>query len=346
MKAANLYKPKDIRYEEVKMPEPGLNDVLVKVNACGVCGSDIPRVMEFGTYHFPTIPGHEISGIVSETGANVKNISVGTKVTVNPCIPCRNCIHCKSGNYFQCENYDYLGSRSDGGFAEYVKVPESNIIKLPDSLDFEEGSLVELLTVALHVLKDKALKPTDEIAVFGIGALGNLIAQLAKVNNVGKTFCVDVIEKKLKIAEAVGLTNRIYAKEADPVKEILNKTNNSGVDIAIESAGNEIALLQCIKVVKKLGKVIIVGRAEKNINLPWEILSLILRKEIILYGCYGFDFNEPPDYAWNKCISLISEGKVKIKPLITHRFKISEVSDVFKMLYEREQFFNKVLFTL
>jgi len=343
MKAVNLYKPKDIRCEEVRIPEPGINDVLVKVFSCGICASDIPRVMEFGTYHFPTIPGHEIAGVISKTGRGVKALSVGDRVAVNPCIPCRKCAYCKTGNYFQCENYDYLGSRSDGGFAEYVKVPDINVVKLPETMDFEEGSLVELLAVALHVFKGKRVEPGDNIAVFGTGALGTLIAQVAKVNKADKVFCVDILKQKLEIAEAVGLTETIYARKVDPSKEIFDKTNNLGVDIAIESAGDEVALIQCIKAVKKLGKVLIVGRSEKNINLPWEILTLILRKEIIIYGCYGFDFNEPPDYVWDKCMSLISEGKVRIKPLITHRFKLFSAPDVFEMLYKKKSFFNKVL---
>ena len=362
MKAANLYKPKDIKYEEVNLPEIGERDVLVEVKACGICGSDIPRVMETGTYHFPTIPGHEFSGVISKIGKDIKDISVGTRVTVNPCIPCRKCVYCKSRNYFQCENYDYLGSRSNGGFAEYVKVPADNVVKLPDTVDFEEGSFIEPLAVALHIL-NRGLSlffckraPTGagthevgagtvplKIAIFGMGPIGNLIAQVASANGAGKIFCVDVIGEKLKIAEEVGLKETINAKETDPVKKVLDSTENLGVDIAVEAAGSEIALMQCIKVVKKSGKVIIVGRSEKNINLPWEVFSLILRKEITIYGSYGFDFNEPPDYPWDECISLISSGKVKIKPLITHRFKLSEAPEVFKMLYERKVFFNKVL---
>ena len=131
MYAANLHAPNDLRYEQVPVPELGAEDVLVKVSACGVCGSDIPRVLTQGTYHFPTIPGHEFGGEVVEIGSEVEPAYLHKQVAVIPLIPCRGCKSCEVGDFAQCEDYDFLGSRSDGGFAEYVRVPKENLVIVP-----------------------------------------------------------------------------------------------------------------------------------------------------------------------------------------------------------------------
>lgn len=137
MKAANLYAPADVRVEPVPIPRPGPSEVLIKVKACGVCGSDISRLMETGTYHFPTIPGHEFTGTVYALGAEIDGVDIGQRVTVVPFIPCHVCDYCAIGEYQQCENYGYLGSRTDGAYAEYVVAPAENILRLPDGVSFE-----------------------------------------------------------------------------------------------------------------------------------------------------------------------------------------------------------------
>ena len=140
MNAAVLHGIDDLRYEKVDIPELGDHDVLVKVKACGICGSDIPRVLQTGTYHFPTIPGHEFGGIVVKAGSQVKNGIVGKKVAVIPLIPCRECKSCEVGDFALCENYDFLGSRNDGGFAEYVKVPYKNLVVVPENVTSIDGA--------------------------------------------------------------------------------------------------------------------------------------------------------------------------------------------------------------
>lgn len=181
MKAANLHAPGDIRCEEVPVPEPGPGEVLIKVKACGVCGSDIPRVMQTGTYRFPTIPGHEFSGEVVGGGPGTETITPGQRVTVVPLIPCRKCSYCANGKYHLCADYDYLGSRRDGAFAEFVKVPAGNLMPLPDGVDFELGALTDPAAIALHAVRKLGLNPGDRVAVFGTGPIGAMALQWAKI---------------------------------------------------------------------------------------------------------------------------------------------------------------------
>ena len=183
MKAAVLHGINDLRIEEVEIPRLDEHDVLVRVSACGVCGSDLPRILTQGTYHFPTIPGHEFGGEVVAIGSCVKQNLLHKNVAVIPLIPCRTCKSCEVGDFAQCENYDFLGSRSDGGFAEYVKVPEENLVIMPDQVKPETAAFLEPISVALHVVSNTGVNFGDDVVVFGLGAIGIFVAQWAKADS-------------------------------------------------------------------------------------------------------------------------------------------------------------------
>ena len=153
MKAYVLEGINQLKYKEIKMPELHEGEVLVEVKAAGICGSDIPRIFETGTYHFPTIPGHEFSGQVVSAYDGEQNPWIGKRVGIFPLIPCMECFTCKKVEYEMCRNYNYLGSRCDGGFAEYVAVPEWNLIELPDKVSYEEAAMLEPAAVALHAVR-------------------------------------------------------------------------------------------------------------------------------------------------------------------------------------------------
>jgi len=180
MKAWNLYAPADLRYEEVPVPKIGPGEVLVKVQAVGVCGSDISRLMETGTYHFPTICGHEFAGEVVEVAPGVSNCKVGDRVTVIPLLPCGTCDFCRLGQYQLCDHYNYLGSRTDGAYAEYVKVWASNVLHLPPGVPFEAAAMTDPAAVALHAVRRLPLQPGQSVAVLGLGPIGLLAVQWAK----------------------------------------------------------------------------------------------------------------------------------------------------------------------
>ena len=161
MRAYELHGVNDLRREDIEKPEIPSGWVLVQVKASGICSSDIPRIFTNGTYHFPTIPGHEFSGVVAACGEGVPEDRIGKRVGIFPLIPCRTCPQCRQKKYEMCEHYDYLGSRRDGGFAEYVAVPDWNLMELPENVSFREAAMLEPLSVALHAVKRSGVKPGD-----------------------------------------------------------------------------------------------------------------------------------------------------------------------------------------
>lgn len=347
MKAAVLHAPGDIRFEDVPVPRLNLDEVLIRVRAAGICGSDIPRVMVTGTYRFPTIPGHEFAGEIAEVGKKVKHGAVGDRVAVIPCIPCRTCTYCERGDFFHCKEYNFLGSRTDGGFAEYVKVPADNIVMLPKEVDFEEGACTEPLSVSLHIInRAGGINPGDRVAVFGAGPIGSFCAQWAKILGAEQVFLIDIVEKKLETARELRIDYRINANEHNPVEEILNATEGEGVDLSVEAAGTEITLQQCLKTTRKKGTAVVVGRAEHDICIPQKIMSEFLRKELALFGGWGFEFAHFPHHTWKTSLHFLKEKKIKVKPLITHRFRLKEAPRVFKMMHEGREYFHKILFFL
>jgi len=345
MKAAILYAPGDIRFENVPIPRISSDEVLIRVRAAGICGSDIPRVMVTGTYHFPTIPGHEFAGEVAEIGGKVKGVTIRDRVAVIPCIPCRKCRYCEKGEFFHCTEYNYLGSRTDGGFAEYAKAPMDNLVLLPKEVDFEEGACCEPLSVSLHMInRAGGISPGNWVAVFGAGPIGNFCAQWAMISGAEKVFLIDIVEEKLKIAQKVGINYGINASSQDPVQEIFDATGGEGVDVSIEAAGTEVTLQQCIKIARKKGKVVVVGRVEQDIHIPKKIMSDFLRKELAIFGGWGFEFVHFPHHAWKTSLHFLKEKKIKVKPLITHRFSLKEAPRVFEMMYEGSEHFLKGVF--
>ena len=179
MKACVLYGIGDLRYEDVENPRPYPGQVLVRVDACGVCGSDIPRVFQKGTYRFPTIPGHEFSGTVLQCGEGVDARWVGKQVVVFPLIPCRKCVSCQAARYALCEDYGYLGSRSDGAFAEYVVAPEWNLTPVPPGVSQEAAALTEPAAVAVHALRRAGVDAGDAVMI-SHGPVGLMLGQWAR----------------------------------------------------------------------------------------------------------------------------------------------------------------------
>jgi len=354
MKAAVLHGIDDLRYEDVPTPIIKEGEALVKVKAAGVCGSDVPRIMKKGTYKFPLIPGHEFSGEVVELRQNHKTKSlvnevntngfkIGDRVAVIPLIPCLKCDYCQIGEYAQCDDYDYLGSRSDGGFAEYVKVPVCNLVIVPEKVDLIEASLTEPAAVALHALRRTGIDAGDKVAILGAGPIGLMLAQWAKIVGAGRIFLVDIVEEKLQFAQKLGFIDCINAKEKDAVEAIMDATDGKGVDVAIEGAGTAITFRQCIQVVRKLGKVIFMGNIETDVVLDAKTVSSILRKQIVMYGTWNSSFTSLPKNEWTTSLSFMNNG-LNIKSLISHQFPLERAKEAIEMMFHKNQFFNRVVF--
>ena len=235
MKGYSLHAVNDLRYEKLEYPECTTGWCVVKVKAAGICSSDIPRVYTKGTYHFPTIPGHEFSGVVDKVADSENENLVGKKVGIFPLIPCRKCQQCKDGHYEMCSNYDYVGSRRDGGFAEYVAVPVWNLVELSDEISFEEAAMMEPLAVALHAIKIADIKDGDTVAIIGTGMIAFAAAQWAKKMGAAEVIVVGRSESKRKIAETIPkigyATFENCKEEVDVVLEAVG--SNSAIDTAM-----------------------------------------------------------------------------------------------------------------
>jgi L-iditol 2-dehydrogenase len=341
MKAAVLLAPGNIEIQEVPIPLIGDDDVLVKVKACGVCGSDVPRVLVTGTYHFPTIPGHEFSGRVVEAGKNVKEL-IDKNVAVIPLIPCNDCAACSIGEFAQCQNYDFLGSRSDGGFAQYVKVPGRNVVILPDTIDLVSGALLEPITVALHAVESLSVKYGDTVAVFGLGAIGIFLAQWAHIMG-ASVFAVDLVTEKVDIAKNIGIEKSICSINRDIKEILLAETNGKGVDYAFDASGANAAISQAISSLRHFGKLGLIGRVAGNFSVDEKTFEKILRSQLQIQGVWSFQMKEFPHNAWDKSVLALSRGEMQVTPLITHRFPLEKTEEAVRLLGSKDNSVHKIL---
>jgi L-iditol 2-dehydrogenase len=345
MKAAVLHKPKDLRYEEVRVPAAGENEVLIRVRAAGNCGSDLKRIMVEGTYHFPCIPGHEFSGEIAETGRGVKDLKAGDRVTAAPMIPCMRCGWCLQGQYNMCDDYDYVGSRSDGAFAEYVKVPAANVVRLPEGVDFEDGSMTDPAAVALHAIRRAGgVTAGETVVVLGAGPIGMLACQWAKLLGAEKVIATDVFEAKLSIVRNLGADVTVHAGKSDVVQRILAETRGAGADLLIETAGTLDTHVQALLAARKRGRVVHVGRAYRDMLLSDEVFTKVFRKELVVYGAVNSNFS-PLDHEWETVVRYFAAGKIAVKALVSHRLPLSAAADSFRKMFDREMEYNKIIFS-
>lgn len=343
MKAAVLCGINDLKYQEVEIPTLSKDDVLVKVKACGVCGSDIPRILSQGTYHFPTIPGHEFGGEVVALGTDVDECLLHKRVAVIPLLPCRTCKSCEVGDFAQCEQYDFLGSRSDGGFAEYVKVPKDNLVIVPDNVNEEATAFLEPIAVALHVVSNNGVRVGDDVAVFGLGAIGIFVAQWAKAFGAQHVFAIDLDPKKVEIAKQMGLHDAICAPFEEVKKVIYEKTNGNGCDVVFEASGAAIVFNQAMTLLKQNGRFGPVGRPTGALQVENSTYETMLRKQITMKGTWSFEFKRFPHNAWDIALQALENGTIQTDPIISHRLPLSKTYDAVRIMADRKEFFYKIL---
>jgi L-iditol 2-dehydrogenase len=340
MKACNLHGIGDLRYEDVPAPRAGPGEVLLRVMAAGICGSDIPRVFEKGTYRFPTIPGHEFAGIVVD---GEDRSLAGKRAAVFPLIPCGKCGACQIGEYPQCRDYDYYGSRRDGAFAEYVAVKAWNLVLIPDAVSFEQAAMCEPCAVAIHALARAGVTIGDTVAVFGAGPIGLLAARTALGWGAAQAVLVDVDEKKLAFARELGFTHTVDSKTADPAEYIRGITGQRGADTALEAAGASAALEGCLRSVKVFGTAVLLGNPAKTMEISQKAYGEILRKQLTLRGTWNSGYNDAHN-DWRLAIRCMASGVLQPEKLITHRFPLAECAAAFDLARRREELSVKIMF--
>jgi len=344
MKACVLHETGRLVYEDVPDPVPRAGEVLLKIKASGICGSDISRVFIKGTYSFPTIPGHEFSGEIVETGQGVDSSLTGKAAAVFPLLPCRKCDMCETGEYASCRNYSYFGSRCDGGFAEYIAVPVWNLV-LAEGLSFEEMAMAEPASVSLHALGRAGVSLGDSVAIFGAGAIGLMLAVFAGAAGAQKIILLDIDEKKLNFARQLGYDHALNSASNDWLDEVRSITAGKGVDLAIEGAGAASAAEGCFTAVKPLGRVVLMGNPGGDMNLHQNAYWEILRKQLAVYGTWNSSYNQKQN-DWRIALDAMAGSRVNVKPLITHRFGLQDCAAAFDLLRDKTRFSCRVMFEI
>ncbi len=343
MKAAVLHAIGDVRVEDIPLPKARPNEVLVRIGSCGVCGSDVPRIFTKGTYSFPTVCGHEFAGTVDSVGAGVTDLPIGTAVTVFPLLWCGRCSECERGEYARCDDYGYLGSRSNGGFSEYVVAPRRNCLILPAGVSIEEGAMTEPAAVALHAMRRGQLQPGETVAVFGAGPIGLLVAQWARALGAARVLIADLAQPSLELARSLGFET-IDSKACSVIREIEMRTAGRGVDVAVEAAGVPATFTAAVWCAAPGGRVVMLGNPSDDVLLPAKLISQIMRRELRLVGTWNSSFSAsglPDD--WRTVLAAVAAGTLQLKPLITHRFPLADIHRGLEIMRDRRQFVAKVL---
>jgi L-iditol 2-dehydrogenase len=327
MKAAFVKDSSRVVVEDVEKPILGTGDVLVKMHACGICGSDLEKV--FGKYSQPsTRLGHEPSGTIEKVGENVTDFKKGDRVFVHHHVPCYSCHFCLHGNETMCKKYSET-NLSPCGLAEEFIVPQWNvnhggILKIPDSMSFEEAAMIEPLACCIRAWDKFSFQKGDSAAIFGVGATGMMHVMLSIVHEFDKIFCIDVNEFRLEFAKKFNITDAIKSSVPDIKQKILDQTDNRGVDVAIVATGSLQALSSAIDLVRKGGTVVMFGVPSKDamINLN---MSIIYSKEITMISSYAAS-----DSDTKAALELIQSSKIDVKKLITHRYNIKDSPKAFE----------------
>ncbi len=333
MKAYNLHGINDLRYEDVPMPECPSDWAIIQVKAAGICSSDIPRIFTKGTYHFPTIPGHEFSGIVYEVGDKENHGLIGKHVGVFPLIPCRECQSCKEKHYEMCSNYDYIGSRRDGAFAEYVAAPVWNLVELPDSIPFEEAAMMEPFAVALHAMKIGGAAKGMNVGIIGTGMIGIAAGQWAKKFGADKVSIIGRSEDKRMMVENCGL-KYIVCKDAHDIEEY---------DFVLEAVGTPNAVEMSICATKRGGMLVLMGNPSGDINIIQLAYWKILRKQLHVFGTWNssYDGKNPSD--WTEVVNAMANKEIEARSLITHCFNQDKLYDGLQLMKQHNKPYCKVM---
>lgn len=333
MKAAVLKEIREISIEDWEEPTPKPNEVLIRMKSVGVCGSDVAyfahgRIGD-QIVKGPHILGHECAGEVVEVGKEVNEIETGTRVAIEPGIPCRKCHYCRIGRYNICPNVQFLGTPPvGGGYRELIAYPRDFVFPLPGKLNYEDGAMVETLSVGVHAVDLGEVQNGDSVAILGTGSVGLLTLQCAI--SAGATFSIatDIIPERLEVAKGLGADVVINAEREDPVKSIKESTRGEGADIVFEAAGETETFKESVEAVRIGGTVVLIGICEEDmVEFDFHTAR---KKELVIKNVRRFRHTYP------RAISLMESGRVDAKKIVTHRFELHQLQEALELVEERE----------
>jgi L-iditol 2-dehydrogenase len=340
MKALLLTDYRRLELADMPQPEVGPDDLLVRVAACGICGSDVHGFDgSTGRRIPPLVMGHEASGRVEAVGRNVTQFKPGDRVTFDSTVSCSECDYCRMGRVNLCDRRQVLGVscgdyRRHGAFAEYVAVPERIAYALPDTVPLEHAALIEAVSVAVHAVSITPIGPHGTIAVIGTGMIGLLVIQALRNVGVKRLIAVDVDGDRLALAQRLGAHIAVNARDGDAAAEIVKATDGRGADAALEVVGASSTIATAIHAVHKGGAVTLVGNVSPTAEIP---LQIVVNREITLQGSCASNGEYP------ECIDLLASGAIDVAPLISACVPLAEGPQWFQRLYNREPNLMKVI---
>ncbi len=341
MKAAVLHKPRDVRIEQVSVPQLVSDSVLVRVGAVGVCGSDVHYYVEgrIGRYvvEKPLILGHESAGTVEAVGDQVAGLRPGERVAIEPGVPCRRCEYCKKGRYNLCPDVVFMATPPiDGAFCEYITTPADFAHKLPGNMSLDEGALMEPLSVGLAAVRRGRVSPGERVAILGAGPIGLMVLLASKAYGACETIVVDLDPVRLQMAQRMGATRVIDATKQDPGSAI-GKDHPQGMDVVIEAAGSVPTEQLSTRLVRRGGRIVWVGLPGQE-QVPISVLEVV-DKEVDILSVFRYANTYP------EAIQLVASGLVDVKPMITHHLPLDGATQALELMHTRADGALKVVVT-
>lgn len=327
MRQIVLKEPRHLSLAEAPVPTPALDDLLVEVKASAICGTDQHIYTGHTPVSYPRVPGHEVTGIVHGAGAGVTAFKVGDRVIVNPNLDCNNCERCLLGRENLCVNAQLMGRDVDGTLREFLTIPQTHAFKLPTPLSFEEGTLLQPLSTVVHAQIRTCIKPTESVAVVGLGASGLMHVQVSKLSGAYPVIAVGRSRWKLDLAEQMGADILVDAGQEDPVAQVRRLTGGHGADVTIEAVGIPETLHQSIKMTKPGGRVMGFGISPKPLP-SLDLYQMYLTEMTLIFprATTRADFQ--------RTVDLVESNRLNLKPLLTQRYSLEEASLAFKFADE------------
>lgn len=342
MKAALLHGIRDLRIQDVEAPVPADDEVLIRIRANGICGSDIHFYAEGRLGPFvvdrPYIPGHECIGEVAGCGKAVRRRRLGERVVIEPGIPCRKCELCKTGYYNLCPDVVFLSAPPiNGTFAEYAAVAEDFAHPVPDNMTDDQGALVEPVAVGLHAVNVGGVRAGNSVAILGAGPIGLLTMQCAMAAGAADVIVSDVEENRLAVASELGATVLLHAGRCDVPAQVMEHTGGRGVDAVFETAGRVATHQMTVQIVRRGGTVVFVGWAEER-AYPFD-MAMLMEKEVVLRGINRYRNVFP------EAVRLIAAGRINTRRMITHHFPLDDLQTAMELCLARRDGVIKAIVT-
>jgi L-iditol 2-dehydrogenase len=343
VRIAQLYERRKFQLVEGPLDDPGPGEIQVRVEAVGICGSDMHSFSEGGigdtVCTYPMVLGHEPTGVVVKTGTGVAGWAPGDRAALEPAVYCYHCEFCLAGRHNICEHVKFLSTPPDPGFfREFANLPVQNVLPLPAGIGFREGTLFEPLAVVLHSLKFVALQASESAAVFGAGPIGLMTIAMLKMCGAGRVWAVEPVPHRREMAQAAGADAVLDPGGLDAARQILSDTGRRGVDVTIDCAAREDSLSQCVRATRNGGRIVVTGiPVELEPPIAWHPAR---RKELAIYNVRRSNHDS------EAALEILRRHPARFAPIVTHTLPLDAVQAAFNMLESYSDGAGKVVLTL